>query len=73
MALFKNDNTSDTADQRDFIVSDSETGPTHSGAVKRNTEEIRQGHTGDHVRYILMVSTAIAVAVLFSIYFVFIA
>lgn len=25
---------------------------------RRTTEEVRQGHTGDHVRYILMASTA---------------
>ncbi len=25
---------------------------------KRTTEEVRQGHTGDHVRYILIASTA---------------
>ena len=30
----------------------------------RTTEEVRQGHTGDHVRYILMASVAGAVFVM---------
>ena len=33
---------------------------------KRTTEEVRQGHTGDHVRYILMASIA-GIAFVFAI------
>ena len=40
-------------------VSQSETADGHPEA--RTTEEVRQGHTGDHVRYILMASVAGAV------------
>ncbi len=35
------------------------------------TEEVRQGHTGDHVRYILMASGAGIVAVFLIVYLFF--
>jgi hypothetical protein len=36
-----------------------------STSQTRTTEEVRQGHTGDHVRYILLFSSAGALIVLF--------
>lgn len=36
--------------------------------AKRTTEEVRQGHTGDHVRYILIISFLGALAALFVLY-----
>lgn len=35
---------------------------------KKTTEEVRQGHTGDHVRYILAISFIGALAALFALY-----
>ena len=43
-------------------VAPTETADGHSET--RTTQEVRQGHTGDHVRYILMASIAGAVFVL---------
>ncbi|PQA88160.1 hypothetical protein [Hyphococcus luteus] len=43
-------------------VSDHETADGQPEAL--TTEEVRQGHTGDHVRYILMASVAGAVFVM---------
>jgi hypothetical protein len=43
-------------------VSDDETADGQPEAL--TTEEVRQGHTGDHVRYILMASVAGAVFVM---------
>ncbi len=49
-----------TADE--VRVSDRETADGQPEAL--TTEEVRQGHTGDHVRYILMASLAGAVFVM---------
>lgn len=48
------ENTSDS-----IRVSDHETADGQPGSL--TTEEVRQGHTGDHVRYILIASIAGAV------------
>lgn len=40
-------------------------------AQTRTTEEVRQGHTGDHLRYILLTSIAGIVAIFLVIYMLF--
>lgn len=47
-------------------VSKHETSGPHS--EKRTTEEVRQGHTGDHVRYILGISFVGVLVALFALY-----
>lgn len=41
------------------------------GPTELTTEEVRQGHTGDHVRYILMFSFAGIVAAFLIVYLLF--
>lgn len=41
----------------------------HGATSPSTVEEVRQGHTGDHVRYILMASGAAAAIVLFAVLF----
>ena len=52
-----------------FVVTSHETeGLT---GAERTTEEVRQGHTGDHVRYILAISFGVAFIVLLLAYWIF--
>lgn len=44
--------------------------PQAEGTVDATVEEVRQGHTGDHVRHILLISTA-AAAVALAAFFLF--
>lgn len=50
-------------------VADSETAAPHPERL--TTAEVRQGHTGDHVRYILGFSIAGVLVALFLIYLLF--
>lgn len=38
----------------------------------RTVQDVRQGHTGDHVRYVLGISFALVVVALFAAYFFFV-
>lgn len=53
-----------------LMVEPSETASGH--AEERTTEEVRQGHTGDHVRYILALSAIGAAALLAIALFFFV-
>ena len=61
----ENDNTDDT-----IVVSNSETAAQHPEV--KTTQDVRQGHTGDHVRYILLFSFLGALAGLMALALIFI-
>lgn len=55
--------TPEEAENTDDILRVSEEETAAPVPEKKTTEEVRQGHTGDHVRYILMFSTVGILAV----------
>ncbi|WOI54060.1 hypothetical protein [Parvularcula sp. LCG005] len=52
-----------------FVVPNSETASNHSET--RTTQDVRQGHTGDHVRQILIYSSVAAFVCLIGAYLIF--
>lgn len=55
--------------RKEIHVANSET--AKPAPADRTTEEVRQGHTGDHVRYILVYSVAGIVVVFTIVYLLF--
>lgn len=65
MADPKRDESPAEKENNDATMTVDENETATSSSQKRTTEEVRQGHTGDHVRYILVFSSAGALIALF--------
>jgi hypothetical protein len=70
----RKDTQADIAAERENVAEHIHVSPEEAASgheETRTTEEVRQGHTGDHMRYILAGSLAAIVIVFAVVYFAF--